>query len=195
VRVRHCPACRTDYRPEIVSCADCGQLLVDWDDELDLDDGAAVPPEEGLSGVPKDFLPIFTAAGVRDLTPLADRLVAEGIDFRLRDARKGCCVIAYRLLVHPRDHERARAAVGELAGRVTAVGAPGASDGDAAGAIAGYECCPACEAALPSGASECPECGLPLAEPEATCRACGHALGDDPMARCGSCGASPLGDE
>jgi hypothetical protein len=187
VHVRHCVACRTDYRPEIAVCADCGEPLVDRDDELENEDQARGTPSDGLPEVPAGFEPLFTAGHVYDLTPLADRLVAAEIDFRFRERRHADRVVGYRLLVHVEDHGRARAALGGLLGDRTGVAvAPAPSEGGEGAAH--YDRCPACDTPVRSGTTECSECGLQIGEAQPTCPQCGRVLTDDETARCAGCG-------
>ena len=152
MHVRVCVECGEEYRPEIVTCADCGGQLEDRRDDGERTVIPAVDHTASGPATDAEFTEtIFHAEKATDLTAEADRLVEAGIEFRLRPARGA----GYRLLVAPPDHDRALAVLGLLA----AEGARGAEGS-----------CPACETKLPEGAVECPECGL----------AAGDDPGDEP---------------
>jgi len=190
VHVRRCPECGSDYRPEIVTCADCGVLLEDRDDELD-DPG--VGPQTGTgalddpAAVPEGFEPLLSAHTVRDLQPLADRLIESGIQCRLRESRSSGHVIGYRLFVPADDGARAVDCVAQDlsddCGISLVHGIQSPLDPDD-----GYHNCPACGAELQRGALACPECELPLATPEDTCPGCGEVCERGPESRCRHCG-------
>jgi hypothetical protein len=186
VHVRHCPACRTDYRPDIVTCADCGALLADRDDELELPPEPALAPDavpDNLPPLPEGFQPLVRASNVWDLTPLADRLVEEGIECRMREVRPSRRP-AYEVLVHADDRAEALAVVAPLAAEHGCH--LHADNEEAADPASSYSHCPSCGAALPAGACVCPECELELRQPGPTCPECGSVM-DDPH-ECPQCG-------
>jgi predicted amidophosphoribosyltransferase len=190
VYVRHCPECQTDYRPDIAVCADCGGPLVDHDDDIEFgacEAPAASAPQE----VPEGFEALFTAGRVHDLKPVADRLIEAGIECRLRDVRRGCSVVGYRLLAHTRDHGEARTVVADLAGVFRDVADAEPVEGDSGG----YTHCPACGTALRPGAASCSECELPLAESEPVCPQCGQPLDLEGDGGCSRCGPGAGADE
>ena len=183
MHVRHCPSCRTDYRPEIDVCYDCGEPLVDRDDEEPEPQTEHDKADEG-DVIPEGFVPVFGASLARDLTPLADALIAAGIDCRIRDVRHGSHVTGYRILVHEDQRGTATEIIQQEA--APEEGAQDLGAGFEPGR--GYLRCPACQTELPNGAPECPECGLPLATMQATCPACGTGL-DAEAESCSHCGA------
>jgi hypothetical protein len=171
LHVRICRGCGEEYRPEIVSCADCGGELEDrWEAEEGEETTDVAPPpaatfpdadpEAELVG----YLPVFAASQAPSLVPLAERLKEGGFTFRLRHhpLEPGGSP-RYLLLVPEADAERA---LQHLAPLVDG----GDEDPDRQGAAkpgeGGPERCPACQASLPAGAAECPECGLGLGDEE-----------------------------
>lgn len=156
MHVRVCPDCGEEFRPEIVTCSDCGATLVDrWEDE-----GAGAPEAEVPEGggaaeilpnvrVPADYEPVASATTASEIEPLAHRLGQEGIAFAVTGS-----VHLFTLLVPKADLERAVS----LLGQAELEPEPG-------------NACPACGADA-RGAAECPECGLALAaDPESLVRA------------------------
>jgi hypothetical protein len=180
VRVRHCPACRTDYRPEIAVCADCGGQLEDRDDELDPSDAPSkAPPSRSPDELPEEFEPIHTSRDIDELPPLADALVAAGIECRMRSANSDQRATIYRLFVRSQDRTAAAALLQPM------LTSPDVDDFDPA---RGYARCPACDLALEPRTLQCPECGLLLGAAQTTCRECGAPVDAD-AERCEGCGA------
>lgn len=147
MHVRVCPECDEEFRPEIVTCSDCGATLVDhWEGEQPEAETPLTPRPEMPSSArpPADFKPIASAASAVEIDPIARTLGAAGIVFAVTGA-----INHFSLLVAPADVERA-------------LGLLGVSE-------AGPEkhaACPACGADV-QGAAECPDCGLALAgDPE-----------------------------
>ena len=148
MNVRVCVECGEEYRPEIVVCADCGGRLEDR-----LDDGnrtvipAAEPAETEEATGEEGFLhSILHADRVALLTDAADRLLAAGIEFRLRAIGPATELASrYHLLVAEADQERAYAVLGVRLPERSGV-------------------CPACDTRQPAGAVECPECGLAVGD-------------------------------
>ena len=175
--IRHCPRCRTDYRPEVGACGECGGPL---DDRVEDGDPRFAPPRVPAppSQLPAgNYHSIYFSHEIRDLESLGGQLARRGIPFRI-DTKPGRCRSRYDLAV--RDEERA-AAVDELNQLLRADVSP-----EHCGAVErhfdpdkGYFRCPACDARLGSGARECPDCGLALAgaPEELACARCGNALG------------------
>jgi hypothetical protein len=180
VRIRYCPSCHEEYRPDIVSCADCGALLEDRDDEASSQTAAEqAPAAPSERDIPEGYEPVHTTRELGALPPLADALVAAGIDCRVRDAQSGPYVV-YRLLVHGEKRAAAAALIeASLHPHVDAEFDP----------ERGYARCPACDTPLSPGAVECSECGLPLAATEVTCPDCG-ATAEANATRCPACGCA-----
>jgi hypothetical protein len=190
MKVRYCPQCRTDYRPEIVCCADCGALLEDRDEETDVFGSsnavAGVAPEASRSR--EGFEPLCRAGNVRDLVPLADCLASCEVDFFIDETRRGSQCLGFRIYVHPEERQRA---LDELEPLLSTRAMPivlEPSFVDAEGAELATQC-PACGGPLPADVLACPECELPLREPESRCPACAAPLTGEEQ-RCGNCGTA-----
>jgi hypothetical protein len=166
VHVRVCRDCGEEYRPEIVTCADCGGEL---EDRFLGDEAApeAAPPAPASAPAPGPDLsqhrPVFESGQARDLVPFAEALKQGGIAFHLVEspAEEEVRAASYSLLVHESDAAAALRLLSSLL-------AP-AEGAEAAPAVEahfeegrGYVRCPACGQEQAAGAVECPECGLAL---------------------------------
>ncbi len=141
MHVRVCPDCGEEFRPEIVTCSDCGGTLVDdWDEPGPAEAGPPPTPAPSAFRVPDDYKPVANASEAHEIDPLAQRLGEAGIAFAVSGA-----VHRFTLLVPANEVERALAILG-----VSELGAGALGE------------CPACGTDA-RGASECPECGLSLA--------------------------------
>jgi hypothetical protein len=163
--VRVCRDCGEEYRPEIVSCADCGGELEDrFEGDEGGDDAPAavtvVDPGPDLSG----HRPVFVSPRAADLVELADALREAGISFHFLEqpAQEEVRQASYALLVREQDLEAALRALAPLV-------APEVEEGEAHAVASqfeegrGYVRCPACGAETREGSPECAECGLALA--------------------------------
>jgi len=157
--VRHCPSCRIDYRPEIQRCAECGGELESRNEESDRETAPLPEPPPGV------YRSLYYSADADDLLPLADALADAEIPFRIDTTKRDDVTLVpharFDLKVRDEERERARQVLSALpdaaeAGRVDDQAAKGYDP------QRGYLNCPACSAALPSGALKCPECGLAL---------------------------------
>lgn len=161
-RVRVCKDCGEEYRPEIVRCADCGGELEDRypgePEPAETPSGPVVADAE-LAG----FRVLYQSPRATDLVPLAERLRAGRIDYRLAEQPGGAegAPPRYSVVVRDADARSALAAVSDLI-------AGHEPDADVHAvetrfdAERGYLHCPACGTAQAAGARECPECGLGL---------------------------------
>jgi predicted RNA-binding Zn-ribbon protein involved in translation (DUF1610 family) len=184
--VRHCTRCDTDYRAEILTCAECGE-------ELELREEEAAEPAPPDEPPPGDYRSLYYSDRIEDLEPLAQELTQRSIPFRIDCSEEDKITLVphsrFDLLVREDERERARETLAKL---------PEASDLELTDDAAekgfdpqrGYSRCPACSTQLPSGALKCPECGLSLGgslEP-LVCSACGWEVSSaDPA--CPRCGA------
>lgn len=155
MHVRICPECGEEFRPEIVSCSDCGGALEDRfeDDEtgeIQVGPGAspAEPADEAPPVVEVERRGLYTSNKIQEIRPLAERLGGAGVAFWVVSGGD-----SWTVLVAEADEDRGRAIAGELLGIGDA--SLGAFDPES-----GYSACPACGHGLPPQASECPECGL-----------------------------------
>jgi ssDNA-binding Zn-finger/Zn-ribbon topoisomerase 1 len=184
--VRHCAQCDTDYRAEILACAECGGEMELRDDEQP----EAAPPEEPPPG---NYRSLYFRDRIEDLEPLAQELTQRSIPFRIDFAGEDKMTLVphsrFDLVVREDERDRAREALVSL---------PEASDLELTDDAAekgfdpqrGYARCPACSAELPSKALKCPDCGLALEgslEP-LVCSACGWEVSSADTA-CPRCGA------
>jgi len=191
MHVRVCRDCHEEYRPEIAICADCGGVLEDRYEEEPFGQRPAVAPAPPEPADPEDDTVVFGSDYAPDLTPLADRLLAAGIEFRLRPRRAsdGTAGAGLELRVRAADHERALQELAPLlAGPDVDPGLVGAVAGQFDPAQ-GYRRCPACGHDLRPGAEECPDCRLAVgaSSDERTCGVCGQVLAPADKT-CPSCG-------
>ena len=163
VHVRVCVDCDEEYRPGVVRCADCGGALEDrYDDEPLHQESTFVPaPTDSERPLP-DAHALATSADARELVPLADRLVAAGLPFRIvaREVAGEDRPRGFELRVTDADRTAALAAVATLVEPGSGVTllvlrAPSAPDEE-------HLRCPACDTPIGTSATECPECGLGL---------------------------------
>lgn len=198
MHVRVCRDCHEEYRPEIVVCADCGGVLEDRYDDERFGLQSAAPPAPPEPADPEDDIVVFGSDYAADVTPLADRLLAAGVEFRLRPRRAadGSASAGLELRVRAADHERA---LQELAPLLVSADLDPGLVGAVAGEFdpaTGYRRCPACGHELTAGAGECPDCGLAVAasSAERPCGVCGQVLAPAEK-RCPSCGFGGGGSE
>lgn len=189
VHVRVCKECGEEYRPDIVSCADCGGELEDV-----FEDEGAPSPRRQEAAEPEvldlsDHRAVFQTSRATDLVPLAERLTESKIAFHLVEGGEAGARASYSLVVPEAD---VRAALQALADLV----APHA-EGDEVHALEthyeegrGYVQCPACGAQQGSGLAECAECGLILGPMVPTCPKCESPLSEE-GAPCSVCGGPP----
>ena len=191
VHVRVCRECGEEYRPHIVSCADCGGELEDvYEDE-----GAPSPRQEpteetevvDLSG----HRAIFQSGHATDLVPMAERLKIADMEFRMVEEAAPGTPSRFGLYVPETDVKKALEKLGDLLAPHT--------DSDAVHALeTSYESgryvrCPACGTEQGSGLSECSECGLALGVAVPACEKCESPL-EEEGAECTVCGGpSPTG--
>ncbi|HLA79694.1 MAG TPA: hypothetical protein VJU18_19130 [Vicinamibacteria bacterium] len=175
MQVRICPECGEEYRPEIVSCADCGALLEDADG--DRAPRIEAPPPSPESGIPEGYEPIFWGSQPREIQGLAERLTQADLPFHVHARPADGQKSGLRLALLVPQAERARALT-ILAPHLDAEADPALLQAlerefDPA---TGYRRCPACDRGLDPGATECPECGLAVAETGPPCPRCGKAV-------------------
>ncbi|MBN2370622.1 MAG: zinc ribbon domain-containing protein [Vicinamibacteria bacterium] len=188
MKVRHCPQCHTDYRSEIVHCADCGALLEDRDEEADVfgSSCAASGDDHHDERSTEGFESLCRAGDVHDLVPLADRLASCGVSFFIDEMRRGARCAGYRISVRSEERQRALDELAPLLSPGTIPVVLEQSFVEAEGEDLMTQC-PACGEPLPESAFACPECGLPLREPEPRCPECAAPIQGDDL-RCGNCG-------
>lgn len=192
MHVRVCRDCGEEYRPEIVSCADCGGTLEDrWEDgeapRVTAPRSPEPPPGEAAELV--GYRPVFVTGQAAALVPLAERLREAGIDFRLRETPKDTRTSAasFSLLVRDVEAGRALRELAPLLGGGDAADGMHAVESEFEGGA--YRRCPACRTDLPAGALACPECGLALGQAGAPCVRCGAPLAPGEI-ECPVCGAA-----
>ncbi len=168
MHVRVCVDCGEEYRPEVARCADCGGELDNRHDEGGPFEPAATSRiETGADEPLPGARPLAFGSEARDLVPLADALLRAGLAFRItpRERPGEERPRGFDLRVKDEDREAALRIVlplvepggGVTLLEVAAPDAPGSVE-DAGDGLS----CPACEAPLPTSATECPGCGLGL---------------------------------
>jgi len=191
--VRHCPSCHIDYRPEIQRCAECGGELEIRNEESDPDQETAPLPEPP----PGNYRSLFYCSDPEELESLTYALADAEIPFRIDTTKRYDVTLVphARFDLKVRDEEREKAR--ELLSALPEAAAMELVDDAAEKGYdpqSGYRNCPACSAALPSGALKCPDCGLALEgslEP-LLCSKCGWEVSPADTT-CPNCGA-PLED-
>jgi Double zinc ribbon len=184
--VRHCTRCDTDYRPEILTCAECG-------DEMELRAEEEAEPTPLAEPPPGNYRSLYFSDRIEDLEPLAQELTRRSIPFRIDFSGEDKITLVphtrFDLVVREDERNRAKETLASL---------PEASDLELTDEAAekgfdpqrGYSRCPACSTELPAGALKCQDCGLTLGgslEP-LLCSACGWEVSsaDSSCPRCGA---------
>ena len=163
VHVRVCVDCNEEYRPEVARCADCGGDLQDrHDDEGSGEASTLAHADTDFDRPLPDAHALATSADARELVPLADRLVAAGLQFRIvaREVAGESRPHGFELRVTDVDRSAALAAVAALVEPGSGVTllvmrALPASDDE-------HLRCPACDTPVAASSLECSECGLGL---------------------------------
>ncbi|PYQ10573.1 MAG: hypothetical protein DMH00_10690 [Acidobacteria bacterium] len=183
--VRHCPRCDTDYRPEILTCAECGEALQLREEEA--------PPPAAAEPPPGDYRSLYFSERIEDLEPLAEELTRRSIPFRIDISGEDPVTLIphsrFDLLTREEERERAREALAQLP-EAAALELSDEAAQRGFDAQRGYARCPACAAELPAAALKCPDCGLALRgslEP-LVCSGCGWEVSSADTA-CPRCGA------
>ena len=161
MHVRVCRECGEEYRPDVLRCADCGGELEDLF-EGEAGAVAAEAPSEAAAAEAAGHRVLFLTPRAADLVPMAERLRAASLAYRLAEQRPATegAPVRYALLV---PEEGAKAALQALADLV----APH-EEGDVHAVETrfdterGYVECPACGARTAPGAAEGADCGLGL---------------------------------
>jgi ribosomal protein L32 len=162
---RVCRDCGEEYRPGVVRCADCGGELEDrfeGQGNEGAEEGAAPAGArvEEPAPSPTDHRALFVTPFAADLVPMAERLRAAGVEYRLAEApgRVEGAPSRYGLFVREENAAAALAAIADLvAPHGGAEAVETRFDGEQ-----GYLECPACGTKTSAGTAECPECGLVL---------------------------------
>ena len=166
VHVRRCRECGEEYRPEVVTCADCGGPLVDADDEQVPFEarprpGSAPETRPAARVPPEGYVPVYVGRELREIDPLVERLEEHAIPFHVQDTpgERGHSPSSYSVLVPEAEASRGRRVLAPLLGE----GADPEAADRGFDPERGYMSCPACSAEMPRGAEACPDCGLAVA--------------------------------
>ncbi len=199
MHVRVCRDCSEEYRPEIVSCADCGGALEDrWEEDVTTASPRRAEPPAAEAPDLRGYCQIFSTDQARALVPLVERLRERGLAFHLAEGAQGSLRSAsrYYLLVPASHAGEASRELAPLLGE--GEGAPLSQDIESEFADGAYRRCPACGAELLGAPLECPGCGLALGRTEelaaqvnttpAPCTRCGLLLTPG-QTECPVCGA------
>jgi len=155
--VKVCRDCGEEYRPDVLSCADCGgELEVRYEEERTAWPGRQEPspaPDPRPAG---DYQPIAWSGLAAELTPLADRLVEARIPFYLRpqESERGPGAAGYEISVRQEERDAALREMAALTAGVATTPAPASEARQ----------CPACAHELTAAALECPDCGLTVGD-------------------------------
>lgn len=150
---RICPDCHEEYLPHIEKCADCGALLVSFQEYEKAEKEKKRLMEKSIEN----------EVTVRDgdlkwLGELYTVLIEAGIPCTVRSdalCTKSCCGDKCRLVVAPEDVERAHE-------RIESYFIEKHPEARTSSEMAGEGKCPACGSPVDPGDRECPDCGLLL---------------------------------
>lgn len=148
-----CPDCEAEYFPHIEKCADCGAVLLLFEDHI--------KAQEERKRIDEKIVENTVVVRDGDLDWMSE-LRAVLIDFGIpctihfdTGCKKGCCGDKCRLMVSSEDLERARERIEEYYMEVS-------PELRASNDLLKRGKCPACGSPVGSGERECRDCGLPL---------------------------------
>lgn len=164
--LKYCPACRDEYRAEIVRCAVCEIELLTGDQMQALDEGNQQKRQNRAGALtPEDEIVTIHKAPLADIKRLEGLLREERIAAVIvgdeQSCGKSCCPTNFYLQVRRQDALDALQVVEGDHARHTALHHHDYRHGDGVfNADAGEASCPACGHRFPTAFSTCPECGL-----------------------------------
>lgn len=148
-----CPDCEAEFLPHIEKCADCGAVLLTFEEYK--------KAQEEKKRVEEKILENTVVAREGDLgwmTELRAVLIDAGIPCTVHSdvgCKKGCCGSECRLLVQSEDLERALERIEEYYMEVS-------PELRASRELISEGKCPACGSSVGTDERECRDCGLPL---------------------------------
>jgi len=148
-----CPQCEAEYYPHIEKCADCGAVLMSFEEHQKAQEERKRIEEKALENM------VVVRDGDLDwMNELRSVLIDAGIPSTVHSntgCKKGCCGDKCKLLVSSEDLERAQDAIEEYLMELE-------PDLRTAREMFGKGKCPACGSSIGPDARECADCGLPL---------------------------------
>jgi hypothetical protein len=152
-RNKICPACETEYLPQIQKCADCGAVLLFPEEHKKAKEVRKLIKEKTVEN-----RVVVREGDLNWLTELQAVLIDAGIPCTVRSddgCKKGCCGDKCRLEVSSEDLEKAQERIEEYFMEMN-------PEFRASKEMLREGRCPACGSPLGEGQRECPDCGLPL---------------------------------
>ncbi|MBA4373916.1 MAG: hypothetical protein C0402_13790 [Thermodesulfovibrio sp.] len=148
-----CPACKAEYYPHILKCADCGAVLLSPEEHRRAQEERkrteqksvenAVVVREGDLGWMSELRTVVLNAGIPCML------------YSDAGCGKGCGGDTWRLKVSPEDLEKAQESIEEYLMELD-------PEFRIAKDLIGEGKCPACGSPVGSEVRDCPDCGLPL---------------------------------
>jgi len=150
---RICPHCEAEFLPHIEKCADCGAVLLTFEEHRMAQEEKKRIKEKILENT------VVVREGELDwMSELRTVLIDAGIPCTVHSdvgCKKGCCGAECQLLVSTEDFERARERIEEYYMEVS-------PEFRASRELLSAGKCPACGSPVGTDERECRDCGLPL---------------------------------
>ncbi len=148
-----CPECETEYLPHIEKCADCGAVLLSYEEHR-----TALEEKKRLREKVIENSVVVREGDLKWLDELCKVLLDADIPSTVVSdpaCNKDCCTDKCRLIVPAEDLERAQERIEEYFMEMH-------PEVRASNELASRGKCPACGSPVGAGADECPDCGLTL---------------------------------
>jgi uncharacterized OB-fold protein len=152
-RNKICPDCETEYLPHIEKCADCGTLLLLYEEYRSVQEEKKRLMEKAIRNAI-----VVREGDLKWLDELYNVLIEAGITCAVTSdtgCNKGCCGDKWRLIVSQEDLERAKERIEEYFMEMH-------PEIRASNELVSQGKCPACGSPVVVGANDCPDCGLTL---------------------------------
>lgn len=148
-----CPDCECEYFPHIEKCADCGAVLLTFEEHR-----MAQEEKKRVAQMVLENTVVVREGDLGWMTELRTVLIDAGIPCAVHSdagCKKGCCGSECRLTVSSEDLERARDAIEEYLMEVN-------PEFRTSKELISEGKCPACGSPVGADDQECRDCGLPL---------------------------------
>jgi len=152
-RNKICPDCEIDYLPHIEKCADCGAVLLLYEEYRQ-----AMEEKKRLMAKAIENAAVVREGDLKWLGKLYNVLIDAGIPCTVisdPSCKKGCCGNKCRLIVSAENLERAQECIGEYYMEIH-------PELRASHELLSQGKCPACGSPVGAGENECSDCGLML---------------------------------